>query len=312
MGFDAGTVALVEDALSECFKYHAALNSFLTRSGVASGLLQEARGRAERRNEAHGRFAKAPKRLVVQEVLASIADDTAEENRILAAIITGLTKSEFREASQQGLDAVAQLKVHINADRENRNRERQAAAEERAASARAAEQAQEARRFAREASRDSLRERFEALMSEGNAQTRGYLLEQFLNDLFDFEGLDPRRSFKLVSEQIDGSFAWRGRTCLVEAKWVRKPVAGADFGAFNYKLEGKTVDTRGVYISINGYSPQAIEGMNAKGALKFVCLDGAHIMGAVLSSDGLEAILERVWRHADETGESYLPVSRLG
>ena len=56
---------------------------------------------------------------------------------------------------------------------------------------------------------------------------------------------------------------------------------------------------------------EAIRGMNSKGALKFVCVDGAHIMRALVSFDGLQPILERVWRHADETGESYLPVSKL-
>jgi len=145
-------------------------------------------------------------------------------------------------------------------------------------------------------------------MSEGNAQTRGYLLETFLTDLFENEGLEPRGSFKLKSEQIDGSFLWRTGTSLMEAKWVKEPVAGADFGAFNYKIEGKSVDTRGLFISINGYSPEAIKGMNAKGALKFVCIDGAHLVRALLTDEGLTAVLEKVWRHADETGEAYLPV----
>ncbi|WP_066522205.1 hypothetical protein [Sphingobium cloacae] len=86
-------------------------------------------------------------------------------------------------------------------------------------------------------------------------------------------------------------------------------MAGADFGAFNYKIEGKSADTRGLFVSVNGYSPEAIQGMNGKGALKFVCIDGAHIMRALLTDGGLPAILERVWRHADETGEAYLPVS---
>jgi hypothetical protein len=74
-------------------------------------------------------------------------------------------------------------------------------------------------------------------------QQRGYAFERFLNELFEFEGLSPRGSFRIMGEQIDGSFAWANRTYLVEAKWVTEPVAGAEFGAFMYKIAGKTADT---------------------------------------------------------------------
>jgi hypothetical protein len=309
MPYDAATMALVENALSDCFKFHSNLDAFLTRSGVPIAVLTAARGRAESRN-AGGRFPKAPKRFVVQEVLAALAD-LGEGDRIVASIITGLVKSNFNDASPSALAAAAELKGSIEVDRKDRERRRERERQEREASARSAERVKEERHAAKQAKRDVLRDRFMGLMAESNAQKRGYLLEAFLNDFFEYEGLEPKGSFKLLGEQIDGSFAWRSRTCLAEAKWVKKRVAGAEFGAFNYKLEGKTVDTRGLYISVNGYSPEAIQGMNAKGALKFVCIDGAHLMRALLSSEGLVPILDRVWRHADETGESYLPVSLL-
>lgn len=311
MPFDAATIAVVEDALSDCFRYHAALDAFLTRSGVGSLLLSQARVRAEKRTAAVGRYSKAPKRIVVQEVLSDIAHLGAAGNELLASIITGLAKSDFKDAAPSGLEAVGKLKARIDADHQEQNKRRKSEEAEHARSVRASEQAKEAERATQVAKQDTLKDRFLSLMSEENAQRRGYLLETFLNDLFDYERLDPRKSFKLIGEQIDGSFAWRSRTCLVEAKWVKDPVAGAEFGAFNYKIDGKTLDTRGLYISINGYSAEAIRGMNAKGALKFVCIDGAHIMRALVSSEGLASILERVWRHADETGESYLPVNKL-
>jgi hypothetical protein len=68
---------------------------------------------------------------------------------------------------------------------------------------------------------------------------------------------------------------------------------------------------RGLFISVNGYSTDAIAGMNSKGALKFLCIDGAHLMRALSSDDGLVPILERIWRHADEIGEAFLPVSKI-
>lgn len=309
MGFDAATLQHLEDALSECFRYHAALNSFLLRSGLPPARLADSRKLAEDR--ASGRFDKAPKRYVVQIVLQDIATMEAEGDRIIAAMVTSLLQMSFPDASETALAAVQALQSRIKSDKEvraeQREAERRAAAEEK----RKGERVREAARAGRTAQRDSLRDRFVGLTSETNAQSRGYLFETFLNDLFEFEGLDPRGSFRLVGEQIDGSFNWRSRTYLVEAKWTKAPAAGLEFGAFNYKLEGKTVDTRGLFIAVNGYSTDAIKGMNSKGALKFVCVDGAHLMRALSSEEGIVPILERIWRYADETGEAYLPVSKI-
>jgi hypothetical protein len=42
-------------------------------------------------------------------------------------------------------------------------------------------------------------------------QERGLTFESFLSELFGVHGLAPRGSFRLVGEQIDGSFRWRRR-----------------------------------------------------------------------------------------------------
>ncbi|MBN1572807.1 MAG: hypothetical protein JW984_06375 [Deltaproteobacteria bacterium] len=43
-------------------------------------------------------------------------------------------------------------------------------------------------------------------ITELEAQPRGYAFEEFLNELFKAYNLDPQSSFRLVGEQIDGSF----------------------------------------------------------------------------------------------------------
>jgi Arc/MetJ-type ribon-helix-helix transcriptional regulator len=312
MPFDAGTLSLVEDALSEGFAYHNGLDAFLLRCGLEAKDLTKARGQADERGKASPRaFRKAPKRFVAQEVLALLAGKGAAGDIIVAAMITGFTRGDFSSASEKARQAISLLASKIATDREEKAEERR----ERAAELRERERADERRReqaaTQAAASRETLLQRFMTLASEGNAQSRGYLLETFLNDLFEFEGLEPRGSFRIIGEQIDGSFKWRARSNLVEAKWVAAPVAGAEFGAFLYKLEGKSLDTRGLFISINGYSPEALAGLGSKGELRFVCLDGAHLVRALSPGASLPQILERIWRHADETGEAYLPNTRL-
>jgi len=187
-----------------------------------------------------------------------------------------------------------------------------AAAEKRADRQREIEDAQRQKDTAAEAraaKRDAFRQRFLALAAlPDTPQQRGYELEVFLNEFMEFDGLSPRGSFKIVGEQIDGSFSWNGYTSLVEAKWITSPVDGSSFGAFTYKLDGKTANTRGLFLSINGYSKQAIAGLNSKGSLRFVCIDGTHLMRATEFGWDFPRLLRSVWRHADETGEAYLPV----
>ena len=61
---------------------------------------------------------------------------------------------------------------------------------------------------------------------------RGYAFEGFLKDLFDANGLAARASFRLVGEQIDGSFELSGETYLLEAKWTGPAIGATELRAF--------------------------------------------------------------------------------
>jgi hypothetical protein len=61
-------------------------------------------------------------------------------------------------------------------------------------------------------------------------QKRGFAFELFLDRMFSVAGLSPRKSFRLIGEQIDGSFELNGSIYLVEAKWQEDPMAPVTFG----------------------------------------------------------------------------------
>lgn len=65
--------------------------------------------------------------------------------------------------------------------------------------------------------RKKLRREFETLKLEA-PKKRGFNFEKFLNKLFEVFNLNPRNSFRLTGEQIDGSFHLENNTYLVEAK----------------------------------------------------------------------------------------------
>lgn len=70
-----------------------------------------------------------------------------------------------------------------------------------------------------------------------SAQKRGYEFEKFLKELFDAYYLSARASFRLIGEQIDGSFVVHNDTYLLEAKWQNSPTGVADLHTFEGKLD---------------------------------------------------------------------------
>ena len=312
MPFEASTLQYLEDALSGCFNYHNSLDNLLLRSGVAAGELAAARTAAEEMaNASPTDFSRAPKRFVVQSLITALSAQEKDGDYALSNLLTAVQKGSFPEAGNDALVAIEKLRKQTEDDQQQKKKEEEAKQAERRQREAVAARTAEAKFAKKQTKRDELRERFVALMREEDAQARGYLFEEFLGDMFVAEEMFPQSPFKNEGEQIDGSFSWRNQTHLVEAKWTQTPSASAEFSAFMFKIEGKTADTRGLFVSVNGYSETALKGLMSKGPLKFVCVDGVHIMRSLEVGQSLSSILEIIWRHADQTGEAYLPVDRF-
>ena len=56
-------------------------------------------------------------------------------------------------------------------------------------------------------------------VSKMDPHPRGFAFERFLKDVFDAYGMSARASFRLLGEQIDGSFVLGEQTYLLEARW---------------------------------------------------------------------------------------------
>lgn len=89
-------------------------------------------------------------------------------------------------------------------------------------------------------------------------QSRGFAFEEYLRKLFENYNLEPRGSFKIVGEQIDGSFMLHNEVYLLEAKWTNKKTDKADLVVFNEKVSSKSGFTRGLFISFSGFSDEAL------------------------------------------------------
>lgn len=138
---------------------------------------------------------------------------------------------------------------------------------------------------------------------------RGYEFERFLHDLFDAFRLRAREPFRIVGEQIDGSFELFGETYLVEAKWLNRKIGQAELHTFHGKLEQKAHWTRGVFISFGGFTE---DGLAAFGRGKRVVgVEGRDLYEALSRCIGVDELIARKVRRAAETGEVFVSIDAL-
>ena len=155
-----------------------------------------------------------------------------------------------------------------------------------------------------------LKEEFIGLSINNDNQKRGYALEKFLNGLFNLYNLDAKSSFKIVGEQIDGAFSLDKDEYLLEAKWRKEPTANADLYAFEGKINRRLDNTLGLFISINGFSEDAITAYSNGKKIMYL-MDGMDLMAVSEQRIPLPDLLRRKKRAAVQTGNIYLKVSEI-
>ena len=156
-----------------------------------------------------------------------------------------------------------------------------------------------------------MKKEFIGLHDSSDRQKAGLQLEKVLNRLFTLHGLSPREPFRVVGEQIDGSFELDHEIYLLEAKWQQDPSPAADLYVFREKVEGKSKYTRGVFLSINGASAEALEAITTGRQPNFFIIDGYDVM--MLLEDNMELItfLRRRQRLLAEEGRVSVPFGEL-
>ncbi len=144
-----------------------------------------------------------------------------------------------------------------------------------------------------------------------SGSSRGYAFEKFLQALFTSFDLKPRKPFKLVGEQIDGSFQLGTDTYLVEAKWHQEPRPQRELLAFAGVVGGKAEWSRGIFISYSGFTPDGLIAFSRGRPTNLIGMDGSDLYFILDEEITLvEAIIQKT-RRAAETGEFFVPIYQL-
>jgi len=158
---------------------------------------------------------------------------------------------------------------------------------------------------------EEIKTRYMSLVMSQDVQGRGFELERVMYDIFELFDLDPKASFRNTGEQIDGAFSLYGTDYLFEARWQQELVNAAALDAFASKVRRKLENTLGVFLSINGFSPEGV-GAHCSGGAVIILMDGTDLMAVFEERIDLVSLLLRKKRHAAQTGDIYLRFHEIG
>jgi hypothetical protein len=148
------------------------------------------------------------------------------------------------------------------------------------------------------------------LLGSKEPQQRGYQLERIMRELFVLFDLDPRASFKLVGEQIDGAFTFEATDYLFEGKWQQEAVRAGDLDVLAGKLSRKLDNTLGLFLSVNGFSEDGVKA-HSSGRRLMLLMDGSDLMAVLEGRIDLIQLLLRKRREASQTGTIYLRIHEV-
>jgi Restriction endonuclease len=155
---------------------------------------------------------------------------------------------------------------------------------------------------------ENLKLLFFEIAANENPQQRGFQFEKLLNELFQLFDLQPKASYKITGEQIDGSFTFDNSDYLLEAKWQKAQVNAGDLYKFGGKIAGKLKNTLGLFISLDGFSSECTE-TGSPIVKSMILMDGQDLMMVLDGRIRLNEMILIKRRHASDTGEIYHRVS---
>ncbi|MET9040557.1 restriction endonuclease [Streptomyces mirabilis] len=176
-----------------------------------------------------------------------------------------------------------------------------------AAIAESAKRAQVSRAFSE--AHEDLKQRFLVMHGASDKHQRGRDFEGLINELFALYDLEPRASYVLEYEQIDGSFSFDTDHYVLEAKWWAERIGRRELDVFKTNIERKGKNTLGLYVSVNGFTGDALAVYSF--STPFITMDGGDFMAVLEQRIRLDELMSRKKRHASETGHCYLPVSKI-
>lgn len=245
-----------------------------------------------------------PKRQIVRDLVGMLIADQQRHQETLLFLLTEVSNfqdfSHFNRVedsatkTKQAKEAVARLKELMKSHEEislekKRSAERRIQHAERVNHQKAVQERL-----------DELKNQCAELATRMTPQQRGFALEKLLYDLFELFDLDPKASFRIKGEQIDGAFSLEGSDYLFEAKWSGL-ISADSMDVFASKVQRKLDNTRGLMLSMDGYEPNGVAAHSRQRPV-VILMTGADLTAVLEGRISFPELLVRKRRHASQTG----------
>lgn len=294
-------IQLVYDACLKSFWRRKAVVKFLSQCGVADGFLRSWSTDESKRDLLDRLFDKLPKSDGGKRVIVRMAGFLIEQKSFPDLLNWEDSEKKLKDAH----DAVQKLRIHHNAQEEVIQTE-----DEREA-ARQRFREQQAKIVQSQQSLQKLNDRLTALVPKAGTQPGGYDFQDWFYDLADFSEVANRRPYNSNGRQIDGALTISGTTYLVELKFSGSAADATDIDSIFKKVTSKADNTMGVIVSIAGFTQVARKEASSE-RTPLLLLDHGHIylvLGGIMS---LAEVINRIRRHASQTGDAYLAAGDFG
>lgn len=296
----AAIVALRE-ALTNVYHYKADLRSFLTNCLSTPALLTILNWGDYKRNIVG----------TLVDYLESRQDEYQADLLRLMTELTRMTDFSHLERLEGGADKAQKARISVEALRKLTQTHQELFEEHRRMEeSRAQTHENLLRKSVVRQKLEELTKEYYTLLSSTKPQERGYLLEKIIRELFELFDLDPRASFKLMGEQIDGAFTFESTDYLFEGKWQQELVRSSDLDVLAGKLSRKLDNTLGLFLSVNGFSEDGVKA-HSSGRRLMLLMDGSDLMAVLEGRIDLIQLLLRKRRHASQTGNIYLRIHEI-
>jgi hypothetical protein len=176
-----------------------------------------------------------------------------------------------------------------------------------------AEEAKKESKVSTEGIKDTLVQLKQQFLKIGqlSPQERGYAFERFLSAIFDAFGFNPRPSFRIMGEQIDGSIEFAHEYYLIEAKWQMEAITQADLLILDGRVSGHSGIGRGIYVTAGCFSPEGVAAYERLRPSSMIGIDGQDLYFVLDEGVALDEVLRRKFRWLVETGGFHYPVSKF-
>ena len=142
-------------------------------------------------------------------------------------------------------------------------------------------------------------------------QQRGQRLNEFIAELLRCWGLDRVDANVRSVGEIDVTFAVNGTRFILEAKWEQGPVDYGPMAKLRGRITQRLAGTRGVLLSMSGYSDEALEGIVRGQQPDMLLLDRTHLEAMLSGLRSPADLFTELMDRASYRGEVQVPLTDL-